>query len=195
MIEKIALLIVEMQIGIGTIKEKDIKVYQYGYILLIEVVLNIVLSLSVCALLGKINECIVFLCVFIPLRSFCGGYHASKAWQCILLSNFCIISFVLLAEIIALFNISIIWYLVIEICLGVIIIYFAPIESCNNKLTLVQRQYYKKYAQIIIIIEILLGSCFFMLGYQKVLDLILGAHMLQTVSLMIAMVAEIKNYE
>lgn len=190
MIEKFVTSIIEMQLRIGTIQKDDIKVYQYGYTLLIEVFLNIVLSCIVSTLLGRFQECIFFMCVFIPLRSFCGGYHAKKAWKCIVLSNVSIVSAIYFADFITQANIPLFWFLMGEICLGIIIMHFSPIESCNNRLTDVQRQLYKKYARVILIIEILAGSVLFLFGCKKMFSIIGGAHIVQTISLITQTVSD-----
>lgn len=185
MIEKLVTSIIEMQLRIGTIQKDNIKVYQYGYTLLIEVLINIVLSCIVSILLGRFKEFIFFMCVFIPLRSFCGGYHAKKAWKCIVLSNISIISAILFADFIAQFNISLIWFLAGDVILGIIIMCFSPIESNNNRLTDIQRQHYKKYARIILVTEMLVGSVFFLFGYQKLFVLMMSAHIVQSISLVL----------
>ena len=40
MIEKLVTSIIKMQLRIGTIQKDDMKIYQYGYTLLIEVLIN-----------------------------------------------------------------------------------------------------------------------------------------------------------
>ena len=67
MIEKLVTRFVDFQAGIGTIKEDDVNVYQYGYTLMVEVILNMALSLMLGVLLGQIKKVIFFLCMFIPL--------------------------------------------------------------------------------------------------------------------------------
>lgn len=193
MIEKLVTSIIEMQLRIGTIQKDDMKIYQYGYTLLIEVLINIVLSFIVSILLGILKECIFFMCAFVPLRSFCGGYHAKKAWKCIALSNISIMSAILFADFIARFNISLIWFLAGEVILGIIIMHLSPVESCNNRLTDVQRRLYKKYARVILLIEMLVGNVFLILGYQKIFNLVLGVHIVQTISLIVETSFEINN--
>lgn len=39
----------------------------------------------------------MFSCIFIPLRMYCGGWHASKSWACSVLSNI-IIVFVMIID-------------------------------------------------------------------------------------------------
>ena len=36
---------------------------------------------------SKTKEVIFFLGMYIPLRSFCGGWHADKIWKCTVISN------------------------------------------------------------------------------------------------------------
>jgi len=57
MIEKLVTTFVKFQSDIGAIHDDDVNVYQYGYTLMIEVILNMTLSLIVGALLGRIKDC------------------------------------------------------------------------------------------------------------------------------------------
>ena len=102
-------------------------------------------------------------------------------------------SAILFADFIARFNISLIWFLAGEVILGIIIMHLSPVESCNNRLTDVQRRLYKKYARVILLIEMLVGNVFLILGYQKIFNLILGVHIVQTISLIVETRFEIKN--
>ena len=70
-----------------TMTDEDEKIYRYGYILLCEVILNVVIALAIGIGFSKIKEVMFFLGMYIPLRSFCGGWHADKIWKCTLISN------------------------------------------------------------------------------------------------------------
>lgn len=179
MIDRFVTSIIEYQLHIGTIKKDDENVYQYGYTLLIEMLLNLVLSLIVSGLIGKIKECIIVLIMFIPLRSFCGGYHAKKTWQCVIFSNLSILSVLIGAELLMQFKIPTLVYIITDIVLGIIVVFFSPVESENNKLNAVERRHFQKYALLIIFIEILIGNAFLIMGYQEIFNLILGVHLLQ----------------
>ena len=87
MIARLARVFVEFQVSIGLIKEEDANIYQYGYTVMVEMVLSIVISICLGVWLGQVRDILFFLCMFLPLRSYCGGYHADKAWKCMLLSN------------------------------------------------------------------------------------------------------------
>ena len=85
--------------SLGTIQESDRNVYEYGYQLMIEAFINVVISLLLGAVLGCFKEVVFFLIVFMPLRSFCGGYHAAKTWQCTVLSNLVVLLVIVVSKV------------------------------------------------------------------------------------------------
>lgn len=186
MIEHLVTSIIEYQLNIGTIKKDDVNVYRYGYTLFIEAFLNLMLTLIVSALLGKIKACILALIMFIPLRSFCGGYHAKKTWQCIIFSNLSILSVVIGAELFMQYNIPLLVYMITDIVLAIIIICCSPAESNNHTLNDVERKHFQKYALVIISIEILIGNTLLIMGYQEISNIILGVHILQLLALLVS---------
>ena len=86
MIEKIVNNLLDTQIKSGLLKDETIPIYRYGYTLLIEVTINVILSLLIGFALGEIGIVILFNLIFIPLRGFCGGWHAGKSWLCTMTS-------------------------------------------------------------------------------------------------------------
>lgn len=58
------------------------EVYQYGIEITISSILNISLIIIISLLLGDIASGIIFLMFFIPLRTYCGGYHATSYLRC-----------------------------------------------------------------------------------------------------------------
>lgn len=186
MIEHLVTSIIEYQLNIGTIKKDDVNVYRYGYTLFIEVFLNLMLTLIVSALLGKIKACILVLIMFVPLRSFCGGYHAKKTWQCIIFSNLSILSVVIGAELFMQYNIPLLVYMLTDIVLAIIIICCSPAESNNNNLNDVERKRFQKYALVIISIQIFIGNTLLIMGYQEISNIILGVHILQLLALLVS---------
>ena len=87
MIQMIVNVLVNKQSQHYTMTDEDEKIYRYGYILLCEVILNVVIALAIGIGFSKIKEVMFFLGMYIPLRSFCGGWHADKIWKCTLISN------------------------------------------------------------------------------------------------------------
>ena len=95
MIEKIVNKLLDTQIKSGLLKDETIPIYRYGYTLLIEVTINVILSLVIGFALGEIGIVILFNLIFIPLRGFCGGWHAGKSWLCTMTQLFYCFQFLL----------------------------------------------------------------------------------------------------
>ena len=68
------------------ISEEEKEIYSYGYEILIDNIGKTFLLLMVGAIIHQLVATLIFVVVFTTLRSCCGGYHASKAWQCNLLT-------------------------------------------------------------------------------------------------------------
>ena len=182
MIEKLVTRFVDFQAGIGTIKEDDVNVYQYGYTLMVEVILNMALSLILGVLLGQIKKVIFFLCMFIPLRSFCGGYHANKIWKCVILSNFIIIVPIFAVEKLILYKTP--QCLLMMLC-GIVITLFAPSESFGKKLSMHEKKVYKFGALIFFFVESIIGFILLCTGKVEYYYIVLISHVIQALSLLL----------
>ena len=78
MIQRIVDVLLSKQSQNHILTEEDEKIYRYGYTLLCEVFLNFIIALIIGIVFSRIKEVIFFLCMYIPLRSFCGGWHANE---------------------------------------------------------------------------------------------------------------------
>ena len=70
----------------GIISESDFDLYEYGFNMGITVLLNLISTIVIGVIVGKVFESIAFLVFYIPLRSYAGGYHASTPWRCYFIS-------------------------------------------------------------------------------------------------------------
>ena len=133
MIQKIVDALVNKQSQNYAMTDEDEKVYRYGYILLCEVILNFVIALIVGIVFSKIKMVFFFLGVYIPLRSFCGGWHADKIWKCTIISNV-----ILLLQVYGLENLinhlSIRMMLLIFFLNMICIFLIAPVETGMKKI-------------------------------------------------------------
>lgn len=195
MIEKLSKAIVNYQSEVGTIQKEDINVYQYGYTLMAEVILNVSISVLLGFALDQIKEVIFFLCMFIPLRSFAGGYHAKKAWQCVVLSNLSIVMTLGLSDWVIQYNISVFIYLIGEFVLGVIIVYLSPVESENKKLDLLEKKLYKKYTTGIFLIELLVGIGLLIADKYMMCNVLFVVHIIQVISLLVVGIKQKKIWK
>lgn len=81
-------------------QDTDKSVYTYGFSLLYSSCFIIFTILLLSWLIGDIKYGIYFFLVFIPLRSYSGGYHSESYNGCFWVSNVCFLSTYFLAEVV-----------------------------------------------------------------------------------------------
>lgn len=86
MIDRICCYVTDCLIEGNIVKEEERHLYYYCIEGFIEVVGNLLITLIIGAVLGRLLETIIFLCVFVPLRSLGGGYHVKDGNLCFVLS-------------------------------------------------------------------------------------------------------------
>lgn len=79
---KLAGLLVERQV----IEDSMYDIYHYGMLRMLEIGATFFSSLLICLSMGMMKEGLLFFAFFIPLRSYLGGVHCKKYWQCYLAS-------------------------------------------------------------------------------------------------------------
>lgn len=185
MIDKLVTRFIDFQVKTGILEDSDISVYRYGYTLMLELFMNICISVILGVVLGCIGEVVFFLCVFIPLRSFCGGYHAKKAWQCMLLSNAAVLGAVYVARVLVAQEFPMPVWILVEFVSVLIIVFLAPVDSQSKRLEDKERVVYKKCAICIVCIECFIALIFVLVSKESLFFLIVLAHVVQEVSLLI----------
>ena len=188
MIENLVDRFINYQKELGTIQEKDVEVYRYGYIVFIELLLNSCLSLGIGSVMGAFKEVLFFLFVFIPLRSFCGGYHADKAWRCVILSNFIIIASVLTAKCTWIYKMPKSAKLVVlgtaALCIGIA----APVENENKKMERKEKRKYKWITGVVLLAEVMLAILLLFQGKEKGFQIILISFIDQVILITMALI-------
>lgn len=156
MISKISNIIVEAQINAKAINNEDRSIYQYGYILAIETLLNMLVGAVVGIVLKSIDTVVIFWMVYIPLRSFCGGWHANKSWQCMIVSNLVLVLVIGLEENV-MTEISYIFIVAVVSLFAVFIALMSPVDTQSKKITVDERVRYRRISVIIMVIELAVG--------------------------------------
>lgn len=151
MVEKIVNHIVKNQISLGKISKEESGVYQYGYTLFFEKLINIIIVIGICVITDRWLEIWSFLLVIIPLRSYAGGWHASKFWKCAIISNLIVVSMLMVTGIINITND--IFYLCMEIIILIIMLFIIPTQNVNKPLTSAECKEYKKKTIFIWVIQ------------------------------------------
>ncbi|WP_022750195.1 accessory gene regulator ArgB-like protein [Lachnobacterium bovis] len=187
MIERAADLYARKQLRAGIIKEEDRDVYKYGYILAMEMGINILIS-GMMAFIFNMLEClIVFSCVFIPLRTFCGGWHASKSWICSLISNVTIAG-IMIVEKYQIWTFGIWVAVIIELVCSIAVWNMAPIEHKNKPLSNQEKKAYRKICKVMYVVQLGLMFLFYCIGRTDILQTGVMAHIIVVLSLLMGAV-------
>ena len=140
MLNKTACFMAKRLLQSQIIQQDSYDVYVYGFELLLAFLLSTSLVILIGIIIKKIAETIVFLTVFIFLRSFSGGYHANKYYICIIGTICVYIAVILLASFLHV-NTVMYGFLVV---IGFVMLYIlAPVENPNKKITMKKKRLYK----------------------------------------------------
>ena len=142
------------------INDTNIGIISYGLKRIFELLKDILITLLCSLLLGNITIGILFELVYIPLRIYAGGYHASTPQKCSYLSYGSMIGCL---TIILFFPIK---QFILHICMllfTIIILIHAPVESPNKILSTKEKKVFRRNCIHISTIEILFYCIFIFL--------------------------------
>lgn len=133
MFNKMSAFITDTLIEGKVIKTEERNLYLYCFGTLIEMTANLVSTLIIGALLGKFIAALLFMLVFIPMRSTAGGFHCETAGRCYLLSMAVYLTVILTCDYIS----AIPLYVCALICAidFTVIMIFSPVVSPNKPFT------------------------------------------------------------
>lgn len=152
MIQKIVDALINKQLKNYEMTNEEEKIYRYGYILLCEVILNLIIAVLIGILFSKTKEVMFFLCIYIPLRSFCGGWHADEVWKCTVVSNVILLLLIYSIEnVVNYFSIRVM--LVIFFLNMFFILFKAPVETKMKKISKNEKQIYKRKIVLILVLH------------------------------------------
>lgn len=115
----------------GEIEIEDIDIYEYGFEVLLDAVLEIGLLIIIGCILGKGIFTVYFISTFVILRSFTGGYHAKTKIKCMTFT----LAIYLVNLLLAYMWLDVWIYIVIAIVGSYIIWIYAPIQHGNKALS------------------------------------------------------------
>ncbi len=152
-------------------------IYQYGIEITISSILNIILVLLCSLFLSDFFAGLTYLFIFVFLRSFTGGYHATTYFRC----NLTIVTTFLVTFIfyktITYYEISFLVFEAIMLISLVPIIIFSPVPNKHKPLTDMRRKQSYKLSIVIASALSLIGLILFALGIS------IGAMIILTVAM------------
>lgn len=181
MLAKISSSIVDWQIRKGYLEDRDRAVYQYGYELLINQSINILVAVFISILFHSFDIIFIFLLSYIPLRSFCGGYHAGTNLMCTVISGVilcCVfhgVNYIMESPILY-------GYPVMFIFSGCFVGCFAPVADKNKPLDEEETIRYHKCSCIIWVIQVVIGLSAYII-WKKIGLIIASSHFVLVIML------------
>lgn len=145
--------IVDSQLKSGVIQEEDIPVYRYGYLLLFEMLLNVVAGIILGVMLGQLAMTFIFWLAYIPLRSYAGGWHASTFFRCFIVSLLSLVMALLITDYSNL-SVNQLTFGIDVVCM-VLISAMAPVDTKGKPLDEKEKGRYKRITMVILIIHAL----------------------------------------
>lgn len=149
-------------IQLGNIKEDESELYTYGLQQSIFIILNVLTILFIGLLFGMLWQSIVFMSIYLPLRSFAGGFHAKSPLFCYIYSIILILAVLLSIKYIPWSN-SICLFLLAFACIVILIL--SPVEDLNKPLDQIEVVTYRKRTLIILTLELMIY--FILLGFKQ----------------------------
>lgn len=142
----------------GLIDEENTEIYNYGFQCFLEISLSTISCIIIAFFLHMIPECIFFFLLFIPLRSYGGGFHMKTYVACFIGSCLIIASSLLVVKfIVPPYIISFLLYAISTILLLIL----GPVDHPNRKVEMSENHIFRKKIYITIFLSILCAAFFF----------------------------------
>lgn len=130
--------------------------------------------------------------MYIPLRSFCGGWHADKIWKCTVISNAILLLQVYGLERL-LSHLSIVVMLLIFL-LNMICIYFvAPVETEMKKISQEEKQIYKRRIKLIFTLHLIIMLIITLGNIDELIFSLMFVYIIQNIMLLLEIVKHKKT--
>lgn len=165
MIQRISESIVSWQIKKNVLTDEQRALYLYAYEVMLNQTINMLIAVLIAIALKAPMPVFVFLVSYIPLRSYCGGYHARTNGGCTVVSAFLII-LVCLVESVLTGELAIILPPLCLVISGALIFKFAPAPDKNKPLDEAETNHYRVKSRTVWFIEAVIGILLWCFGIR-----------------------------
>ncbi|WP_349673484.1 accessory gene regulator B family protein [Lacrimispora sp.] len=181
MLQRISEDIVSWQIKKNLLKDDQRALYLYAYEILLSQIINIVVAVLIAVIMRAPMPVFVFLASYIPLRSYCGGYHARTNGVCTVVSAILILIVCLLEKYIV-GTAALILPIAVFLISGILIFIFAPVPDRNKLLDEEETIRYRSKSRQFWLMEVIVGAIFWFVN-MRVCVVLAICHMLLSVML------------
>lgn len=188
--QRLSIWLTDYVIRKDVVKEEERAIYEYGFQAALETILSLFLSILIAIPLNMVVEGILFFVVFIPLRSYAGGFHLEHYISCLLLSCITysgVLFLVKLVNVPAYLSIVLIGVFVLSIWL------LYPVEHINRSVDGEEDMHFKKRLKQWLVIDVLLAIAFFLFKCDTYLFLMTATFFLSSSTMLIGKVKNKRN--
>ena len=190
MLQRISEDIVSWQIKKNLLKDDQRALYLYAYEILLNQIINIVVAVFIAVIMRAPMPVFVFLASYIPLRSYCGGYHARTNGVCTVVSAILILIVCLLEKYIV-GTVALILPIAGFLISGILIFIFAPVPDRNKLLDEEETSRYRSKSRLFWLSEVIVCALFWFVNIRVCVVLAIS-HMLLSVMLVYGMLKNSK---
>lgn len=141
----------------GVVPEQAYVVFQYGFQIGIEMGFCFVVSFCIALFLHMLPEFLVFITIFILLRTYAGGLHMESFVACFLCSVIVQTAALVLSS---LYHLPLMGAWVIIVSCSSLILWLSPVDNVNRELEEIEKAHFKKVTlKIVIGIWLFSGGC------------------------------------
>lgn len=133
----------------NSISQEEIPIYNYCLSYFFESLIYCIYIVFLALILGQIINGFLIILIFLPLKILAGGYHAKSQKQCYFLS-YGSIPCIFFVNFYFHITFTIRWIILYTIC-SIFIIFLAPIDTENKKISKDKRNILKKYTMFYIV--------------------------------------------
>lgn len=136
----------------GVIKNEDIELYRYGIRNGIILAGNLIITVLVGIVTGRLGVVLAFLLFFMMLRSYSGGFHLESKLGCFLLSVLVLLVPIYTCDWV-MKNVPEIVILLLGVAAIITVIVLSPVESIHKRLEPKERVYFRRVSHCIVTLE------------------------------------------
>lgn len=153
MMERIAKRLTAYIIGKGIVAESEEKIYLYGFQMGLELISNLIVSVLIAMKMDMLPQAAIFFIVFIPIRSYAGGFHFDQYLHCFILS---VVTYVGVLELSQILTIAGEIHVVADVVLLILVRYLFPVQNVRRMIDKDEKQYFSKKLQQILVADFVL---------------------------------------
>lgn len=146
----------------GVVKEEEYSIYEYGFLIALEIILSLLISLGIAYALHMVVEGILFFIIFIPLRSYAGGLHMEHYWTCLLLSCLTFTAILIVGKFV---NLPVFASFLMLVPLMAGVWFMHPVENVNREVDEDEARYFKKQLRNFLLMDTIIAA--FCMTFKK----------------------------